>query len=160
MMIDEPLTEPTLVTVAQEPTAAIRHQSVTIADLPALFDAGFPALAASGAALSGPPFAIYHGDPMAVFDLQIGFPVSTPLTAPVPGAVTVEPGVLPSGPAWALTHVGPYDTLGQSWGRLAAAATAQGFVPGPFCEVYVSDPTPETDPATLRTDLFLLGATA
>ena len=55
---------------------------------------------------------------------------------------------------------GPYDTLGQSWGRLAAAATAQGFVPGPFCEVYVSDPTPETDPATLRTDLFLLGATA
>ena len=160
MMIDEPLTEPTLITVAEEPTAVIHHKGVTVADLPALFDAGFPALAASGAALSGPPFAIYHGDPMAVFDMQIGFPVAVPLAAAVPGEVTVEPGLLPSGPALALTHLGPYDTLGQSWGLLATEAAARGFVPTLFCEVYVSDPTPETDPATLRTDLFLLGTPA
>lgn len=157
MIINEPVAEPILVTVAEEPTAVIHHTGVTVADLPALFDAGFSALAVSGAALSGPPFAIYRGDPMAVFDMEIGFPVAIPLEAAVPGAVTVEPGVLPSGPALTLTHLGPYDTLGESWGRLAAEAAARGFVPALFFELYISDPTPETDPATLRTDLFLLG---
>ncbi|MGC4154285.1 MAG: GyrI-like domain-containing protein [Propionicimonas sp.] len=160
MIINEPVPEPTLLTVAEEPTAVVRHTGVTVADLPALFDAGYPALAASGAPLSGPAFALYLGDPMAVFDLEIGFPVATPLPAAIPGAVTVEPGVLPSGPAFVLTHFGSYDTLGESWGRLAAEAAARGFVPSLSFELYVSDPTPQTDPATLRTDLFLLGTPA
>lgn len=160
MMINEPLAEPILLTVADEPTVVIRHHGVTVADLPNLFDAGFTALAASGAALSGPPFAIYRGDPAAVFDMEIGFPVAAPLPAPVEGSVTVEPDTLPSGPALALSHIGSYDTLGESWGRLAAEAAARGFTPTLFFEVYVSDPTPETDPATLRTDLFLVGTPA
>ena len=33
----------------------------------------------------------------------------------------------------------------------------QGLTPaGPMWEVYVTDPTPEMDPASLRTDLFVL----
>jgi len=156
----EPVTEPTLVSLDAVPTAVVRHHGVTMDALAPLFDQGYPAIAASGAALAGPAFALYLGDPATAFDFELGFPVAEPLPAPVPGAVTVEPSELPGGPAMTLSHVGSYDSLPQGWGRLWEAASAQGFTPTCFFEVYVSEPTPQTDPATLRTDLFLVGAPA
>lgn len=160
MFTSEPLTDPVPVTLEAVPTAVVRHSGVTVEDLPPLFDAGYPAIAASGAHLAGPAFALYRGDPQAAFDLELGFPVAEPLAGPVAGAVTVEPSELPAGPAWAVSHLGSYDSLPEGWGRLSAAAAAQGFRPSAFFEVYVTEPTPDTDPATLRTDLFLLGTPA
>ncbi|MDQ7991147.1 MAG: GyrI-like domain-containing protein [Propionicimonas sp.] len=156
----EPVIEPTLVVLATEPTAVVRHHGVTVSELAPLFDAGYPAIAASGAAVAGPAFALYLGDPQAAFDLELGFPVSQPLPAAVPGTVTVEGSSLPGGHAFTLSHVGAYDTLAEGWGRLAAAAAARGFRPTCFYEVYVTEPTAATDPATLRTDLFLVGTPA
>lgn len=156
----EPVTEPTLVTLKPEPTAVVRHRGVTVHELVPLFDAGYSAVAASGAALAGPAFALYLGDPSAAFDLELGFPVSEPLAAAVPGAVTTEPSSLPGGHAFTLSHLGRYDNLSQGWGRLAAAAASQGFRPSCFYEVYVTEPMPGMDPATLRTDLFLVGTPA
>ena len=110
------------------------------------------------AASSGPAFALYRGDPATSFDLELGFPVARPLVAPVPGEVVVEPSFIPAGEALTLTHFGAYDALPQAWAVLSAAAAATGFVPTFFYEVYVTEPSPQTDPATLRTDLFLAGS--
>lgn len=155
MIISDALSEPTLLTIEPEPTAVVRHTGVTIGDLPALFDAAYPAVAASGAAPIGPAFAIYHGDPSKVFDIEIGFPVAEPLGS-VPGAVV--PSTLPPGPALALSHQGSYDTLPAGWDRLMAEARSRGLTPLGWLEVYVTEPTPDLDPATLRSDLFLLVA--
>ena len=156
MIIREPVTEPTAVTLEPVPTAVVRHRGVTVADLPALFDAAYPAIGASGAAIAGPAFAVYRGDPSARFDLEIGFPVTSPVAGPIAGPVTVEPSELPVGPSLTLSHLGSYDALHEGWGRLAGEAAAQGLVPRCFFEVYVTEPTPDTDPATLRTDLYLM----
>lgn len=156
MIITEAVPEPTLVSVEALPTAVVRHEGLTVADLPSVFDAAFPALGASGASLAGPAFAHYLGDPRGVFDLEIGFPVSEPLTSDIAGEPTIRPSTLPIGEALALTHVGSYDTLPESWERLSAAAQTQGLTPTGSLEVYVTMPTPDTDPATLRSDLFLL----
>ena len=106
--------------------------------------------------MAGPAFAIYRGDPSATFDIELGFPVTEPLAHSVPGEVTVEPSTLPSGRALAVSHLGSYDGLGQTWGRLASAAGGRGLQPAYFFELYITEPSPEMDPATLRTDLFLV----
>ena len=55
--------------------------------------------------------------------------------------------------------MGSYDELGRSWQRLTTWIAEQGLQPaGPMWEVYVTEPTPETDPVTLRTDLFCIVA--
>ena len=157
MTFDQPLTEPTRVTREPVPAAVVRHRGVRMDQLRDLLDAGFSALAASGAALAGPAFAVYRGDPSVAFDLDIGFPVAQPLGDPVVvGELTVETSELPGGDLLGLTHIGSYDGLAQSWGVLAQAAQDQGLAPSAFFEVYVTEPSPEMDPATLRTDLYLV----
>lgn len=156
MIIIDPLPEPTVIALDAGPAAVIRHEGVTVADLPTLFDVGYQAIAASGAALAGPPFALYHGDPLDTLDLEMGFPLSHPLTSAVPGDPAVLPATVPAGRALALSHFGAYDSLPGGWDRLIVEAQRRGLTWDGFMEVYVTDPTPETDPATLRTDLFLL----
>ncbi len=157
MEISEPLTEPTLVTREAQPAAIVRHRGVRMDELPSLFDAGFAALAASGAPVNGPAFAVYNGDPTETFDLDIGFPVAEPLADTVTvGDLTVMASELPGGELLGLTHVGSYDTLSSSWAVLANAMLERGLPMSAFFEVYVSEPSPTVDPATLRTDLYFV----
>lgn len=156
MISPEPLTTPTALTLEAAPTAVVRHRGVTMATLRPLFDSGFTALASSGAAIGGPAFAWYRGDTGGEFDLDIGFPLAEPLAQPVQGVETVEPSRLPSGSALVLSHLGAYGSLHESWGRLDEHARRHGLTPTGMLEVYVTQPSPELDPTTLRTDLFLL----
>ena len=153
---DQPRSDPERVELDPLPTAVVRRYGMTIADVRDLFDTGFAALQASGVTPTGQAFAIYRGDPMGVFDAEIGFPVSESFAAPAAeGTVVVEPSTLPAGPALALTHLGPYDSLGDTWGRLMAAVATTVGTPGTtFVEVYVTQPSPDADPAAMRTDLF------
>jgi effector-binding domain-containing protein len=151
---DAPRTEPEQVQLVAVPTAVVRRAALHMDGIRAFFDAGFAAL---GAAVvpAGPPFAIYRGNPATVVDAEIGFPLTAPLAASVPGEVVVDPSSFPPGPALALTHLGSYDTLGETWGRLVAAVTASGAIPGStYIEVYLTEPGPDVDPATMRTELF------
>ncbi len=138
------------------PLAVIRHDGVTLDDVRDLFDAGYAAiggLIGSGAiAPAGPALAIYHGDPQARFDLELGFPVAEPLVSPIDAdGLQVVGTALPAGPALAATHLGSYDDLGEAWSRLTGTPGAEPI--GISIEIYVSDPS--TDPDDLRTDLLL-----
>lgn len=152
MFVAEPMTVPTEVSLPGGPAIAVRHSGVTLDALRPLFDAGFGALAASGAEVSGPGLAVYRGDPTSRFDLDLAFPVAVGVDTEPP----VEPYQLPRGRALGLTHQGGYDGLGQSWARVFAAAAERGLTGGDYLEVYVTEPTPDGDPTALRTDLFLL----
>lgn len=142
------------------PLAVIRHNGIRIADLQPAFDAGYEAIAQNFAGdeltPTGPALAIYHGDPMGVFDLELGFPVQSPPENPLPtasGSVIVASS-LPAGPAVATSVFGSYDGLGAGWAGLVERAGADGLRPGGvWIEVYVSDPS--TTPAELRTDLVM-----
>lgn len=145
---DDPFLSPTDVTLPTDvPTVAEFAESVSIADLPQIFDAAFSVLAQAGPI--GPAYALYSGPPSGLFDLEVGFPV-----AAVPEKFTA--GTFPSGSALALSHIGGFDGLGDAWGRLMQEFTDREL--GPIrliAEIYVSDPT-STPPADLRTDLFVL----
>lgn len=117
MITNEPLTEATLLTAAAVPTAVIRHHGITMDDLRPLFDAGYSAIAASGAPIAGPAFALYTGDVSTRFDLELGFPVTDPLTGPIG---EVEPSELPAGDVLVVSHLGGYDGLGPAWADSSA----------------------------------------
>jgi effector-binding domain-containing protein len=140
--------------------AVVRHDGVTLDALPGLFDTGYAAVArlfAEGTLTpTGPALAIYYGDPMGVFDLELGFPVTQSPSDPiaVDGAVVVG-STLPAATAVVSSHVGPYDGLGSAWGTLVADAATLGHEPsGIWVEAYISDPV-GADPESLRTDLIL-----
>ncbi|WP_256839066.1 GyrI-like domain-containing protein [Ornithinimicrobium faecis] len=148
--------DPEIVTHEAVPTAVVRER-VTMDDLPGLFDRAFttigPVLEAQGVQPAGAAFGYYLSMPTGSFELEAGLPVTTPIT----DAGEVIASELPAGDVARATHAGAYDTLGESWGALVAWAEEQGrTVTTRMWEVYVTDPSPEMDPATLRTDLFLL----
>lgn len=142
------------------PLAVIRHEGIRIADLRDAFDSGYAAIGAAFSAgtliPAGPALAIYHGDPMGVFDLELGFPVQAPPSDPIAtgdGAAIIA-ATLPTGRAVASSVFGSYDGLGAGWAGLVARAAEAGLHPrGVWIEVYVSDPG--VDPDALRTDLLM-----
>ena len=157
---EQPRTEAAWIDVADVPVAAIRYDGVTLDTLAACFDEGFNVLRAAidaGVVVpAGPPLAVYHGDPTATFDVEIAFPVVTALTGEYEHAgVVVRASALAGGRYATVTHLGGYDGLGPAWGNLLGAVGAAGEQPaGRFVEVYLTQPSPEADPATMRTELF------
>lgn len=154
---DAPFSAPTRIDLEPLPLAVVRHERIRLNDIESAFDRGYAALGdlfARGILIpTGPAIALYDGDPQGVFDLELGFPVAGPLTQPVvSGEVTVRPSTLPAGAAYAATHVGSYDGLGEAWRALAHAVDAAPR--GIWIESYVSDPS-DTAPDGLRTDLIM-----
>jgi effector-binding domain-containing protein len=152
-MTDSQLPEPTVVDVDATTTAVIAAV-VPMADMAAFFDSTFstigPVLAGQGVTPVGPAFAAYHGAPGEEADLEAGFPIGAPLR----GVGDVQPSALPAGRVARVVHAGGYDGLGDAWARLHGWLGSQGLTPGELLvEVYVTEPTPDMDPATLRTEL-------
>lgn len=94
-------------------------------------------------------------------DLEIGFPLDGPLFEQLDDdpievdGLRLVASTLPAANVAVTSYVGPYDGMGEAWGEFLGSISAKGFAPGtPFWETYVTEPTPDTDPATLRTDLY------
>lgn len=161
LFVAGPWPTPTLLEAAGHHLAAVHHASVALADLPGAFDSSFPAIATAvasvGAHITGPAVALYVGSPSGPFELTVSFPVADPFPGPVEAlGATVEAAKFPTGPVMVLTHVGGYDSLPASWDHLMSTLAAEGRTPGPrWGEIYVSEPAPDTDPATLRTDIWV-----
>ncbi|MER6677411.1 GyrI-like domain-containing protein [Streptomyces sp. NPDC000983] len=150
---EAPASEPELVTLDPATTAVVRGV-VPVFELREFFDASFSALArtveAQRITLLGPAFGLYHGESEATLDLEVGFVTDRAVT---PEDVVV-PGALPGGRVARLTHCGSFDGLGASWERLHAWMAARGLSAGEDrWETYVTRPTPDMDPAELRTEL-------
>lgn len=137
----------------EQPTAVVRER-VRLDQLPGFFSRAFreaaAALQAQGRHPSGPPFGKYTGMPTEAVDVEAGFPVSQPI-AP---AGEVVPGVLPGGRVVEAMHVGPYDTIQDTYAELRRYFAEHGLTPGEVMwEVYLSDPQRQPDPATWRTGI-------
>lgn len=146
--------EPELVEVDTTPTAVVRG-AVPMTEITTFYDRSFTEVAAVLEHQQLAPqgaFGRYLTPPGEVIELEVGFAVDREIQPE--GEVVAS--TLPGGRVARLTYHGAYDGLGEAWGGLMAWVDEQGLRPaGPVWEVYVSEPTPDSDPSTLRTDLFL-----
>jgi effector-binding domain-containing protein len=136
-----------------EQATVVRRARVPASDLSSFFDETYPRLfaatAAQGVQVAGPPFAMYHGMPGEVIDLEVGFPIQGRFEP----RDDLVPGVLPACRAVVGEHVGPYDQLAQTWMAMQAWGAEHGVhrAGDAFWEQYLSDPRAEPDPEQWRT---------
>lgn len=147
-------TEPEILELDPQTTGVVAGV-IPAAEIAPFYDRAFsalpPALAAQGIAITGPAFGRYNAPPSDTFDLEAGFPVQGEIETDG----DVRASSLPGGRVARLVHEGSFDGLGESWGRLGAWIGEQGLTHGEvFWEVYVTEPSPDMDPADLRTDLY------
>lgn len=145
-----------IVELTPQPTAVVRA-TVAWADLKAVFDRGFrevfTAATAQGVQLAGAPIGYYPTPPGETVTVEVGAPVSAPITA----AGDVAPGELPGGRAVHTMHLGSYDDLPRTYEAIAAWANDQGHtLATAMWETYLDDPSAVSDPATLRTEIHWL----
>lgn len=156
-----PRTEIEIFEAEDVPTAVLRRDNFPMNQMRTLFDQGvaamFPALAQRSIQPIGPAFSLHYRVPTDTTDLEVGFPLSAPMTEEIDAGkdFVVEPSVLPGGRIASISHVGPYAGLGPAWGAFMNRLAADGHQIGlPFWEVYFTEPSPDIDPATIRTDLY------
>lgn len=164
---------PALTEAAERVTASVRVEGFPAAHLPVLFDGVFsrlfPALGEAGVQPAGAAYSLYSRVPADTVDLEVGIPVDRVLDGEVDLGVIEVPGeaggtsfalvarasALPGGRIATAAHLGGYDRLGEAWQALMGALESRGERAAmPFWEVYTTEPRPDMDPATLRTDLF------
>lgn len=134
--------------------AAVVRDVVPMVAVREFFDTSFAALAATISAqrrtILGPAFGVYRGTPGDSVDIEVGF--ATDRAVRPDGDVVA--GSLPGGRVARLLHVGGFDGLGISWGRLHSWIEGNGLSVGELrWEVYLTEPSPDMDPGDLRTEL-------
>lgn len=144
---------PELVTV--EPvTTAVVGGTIAAEEVRDFFDRSFSvlgeALAAQDVTPTGPAFGLYRGIPDETMDLEVGYPTDRAIE---PDG-SAEAGELPGGRVARVVHAGGFDGLGEAWQRLGGWIAEQGLTPAEtYWEVYLTEPSPDMDPAELRTEL-------
>lgn len=107
-------------------------------------------LARKGAGPAGMPFARYHPTGDHRFEVEAGFPASTPTS----GEGEVELSDLPGGLAAVTVHTGSYETIGPVYEALRVWVQEHGGEPiGDAWEVYLTDPDTQPDSSTVRTEV-------
>lgn len=139
----------------REQDTAVVHDRVPTDQIKELFARALPAvmaaLARQGGHPVGPPFAKYFGMPTDTVEVEVGFPVASAVTE----TDGVTRGTLPGGPVVRTLHVGPYDTLPETYDAVMTFMKEEGLEPADaMWEVYLSDPAAQPDPATWRTEVW------
>ncbi len=143
-----------LVEVPSETVARVRRR-VPVQGMAEFFTHAFEqvmhVLPEAGGRVSGPPFGWYHGMPTDTVDVSAGFPVAGDVHVPDGGVVVEE---RPGGRAAVAVHVGPYDTIQDTYGQVMAWIDQHTLTPREdMWEEYLSEPT--GDPANWRTRVVI-----
>ncbi len=139
-----------------EQDTAVEYATLAVAEIGPWLGKAFREVAAylgrKGAGPAGMPFARYHRVADDRFDVEAGFPATTPTS----GEGDVEPSDLPQGLAAVTVHVGPYGAMEPAYAALAEWVRAHDGEPvGDTWEVYLTEPDADSDPATWRTEIVM-----
>lgn len=154
--------KPEIIKAPQVPTVVVAQTDLSMDDMPRFMDGAFGALMAvleeNHIEPVGPAFSLHYRIPEETAELEVGFPVDKELFDEVliGEDLRVVPSTLPAHSIATVSHIGSYGHLGDAWGEFMQWVEENGYSPTvPFWEFYVTEPTPEMDPETLRTDLYV-----
>ncbi len=135
---------------------AIVRVDVPVAELPIVIGDALrevsERMTTAGVELAGPPFTRYPSFDRDTVSAECGFPV----LRPAPAVGRVGSSRLPGGLAASIVHLGPYETIDQTYDQLQRSLDDSGLhACGPMWEVYWTDPAMEPDPARWRTEIIV-----
>jgi effector-binding domain-containing protein len=107
----------------------------------------------NGIEQAGMPLVINH-EWRTSYEFEAGIPIDPAFNSDTPSRGSVQVTTTPSGRMVKAVHVGPYDTMGSTYGKLKAFAAAYGLeLTEPAWEQYISDPG-DTPDAELITHIY------
>jgi effector-binding domain-containing protein len=141
-------------TLAEQDTA-VEYATVSATEIGPWLEKAFTEVASylerKGAGPAGKPFARYHPTSDRRFEVEAGFPASTPTS----GEGEVEPSDLPGGLAAVTVHTGPYDAMEPTYEALRVWVREHGGEPvGDAWEVYLTAPDTQPDASNQRTEVI------
>lgn len=147
------LFEITLVETEAQPAAVIRltcpREEIQQVMSPAIEEV-LAAVSTQGIGPVGPLFAHHFGMQPGIFNFEVGFPVSAPVTP----AGRVKAGEIPGGKVLRTIYTGPYEGLGDAWGEFKDKIASTQHTEAPnLWERYLTGPESSPDPATWQTEL-------
>ena len=144
---------PTITQTAEQPTAVVHltiPKDAIRREMGPAREEVMRALAAQGATPAGPWFSRHFRMDPAVWDFEVGVPVTTAI-APT-GRVTNS--TLPAARVARTNYRGGFEGLGAGWGEFDAWIRAEGLRhDGSLWESYAAGPESGADPAGWRTEL-------
>jgi effector-binding domain-containing protein len=149
------MTDPTVTTLTARPFAYISRKA-KMAEMPKVIGEGFATIshlfAKAGAQMEGMPMAHYldYDTVSATFDLGLSV---RPDQVEALKAAGLSIGETPSGQNMVAVHMGPYDTVAQTYDLMTNTMKAKGLTGSKdMWEVYYSPP--ETPPAEIKTEVI------
>ena len=144
---------PAITTTREQPTAVI-HLTIPRTEIQTAMGPAhqelLSTLAAQGVAPAGPWFSHHFRMDPAMFDFEVGVPVS----APVMSTGRVTSSRLPATRVARTVYGGGYEGLGAAWGELDAWIKREGLKPtGELWEIYTAGPESGREPSGWRTEL-------
>lgn len=141
--------------IVERPTlyALAIHAHSPQSELSQLFDRAYGSImqhiAQLGQPMAGAPYAAYYNMDMSNLELDAGIPTATLLN----GAGEIQAKTIPATRAVTAVHVGPYQTLSDTYKVIWEYIAQHGLQPtGVAYEFYVDDPT-EVAPEALKTEI-------
>jgi effector-binding domain-containing protein len=101
-----------------------------------------------GESPAGPPYAAYYNNEMNDLDIEIGFPVVSPL----PGQGAIHGSFVRAYTAVECLHKGPYSKFSETYGEMIKWMESHDLSPaGAYYEAYLNSPgdTPESELLTV-----------
>jgi effector-binding domain-containing protein len=148
-----------IVEIKEQPTLTIR-ESADLASIPEkmgrIFMEIFAFMQKRGIVPVGPPFSYWHdvfseAASKGIFDMEAGFPVSRP----VESEGRIKAGKLPGGKAVKAVHIGPYETLSETYDAVLSWTKEKGYqVEEYMWETYLTDPDTVPDQSKWMTEIF------
>lgn len=145
--------------IREQPTLTIR-ESATMATIPErmgqIFSEIIVFMGKKGIAPAGAPFAYWHNmnsESMSkgIFDMECGFPVGMPVV----GEGQIKSSKLPGGKAITAMHIGPYETLVETYEAIQTWIKEKGYqVEEDMWETYLTDPCEVPDKSKWMTEIF------
>jgi effector-binding domain-containing protein len=145
--------------IKEHPTLTIR-ENTNLASIPEkmgkIFSEILAFMSEKGITPAGAPFAYWHSmNPESiskgVFDMECGFPVNSPLE----GEGQIERSKLPGGKVITSMHIGPYDTLAETYEEVLSWIKERGYqVDDDMWETYLTNPCEEPDSSKWMTEIF------
>jgi len=104
---------------------------------------------------AGPLFGIYYDDPTKVKPESARYEICVPVTAGTKSDQAVKVKTLDPISAAVAIHIGPYEKVGETYGKLMTWITDNKYLPsGPPREYYLNDPT-QVPAESLKTKIVM-----
>ncbi|MCC6237228.1 MAG: GyrI-like domain-containing protein [Dehalococcoidia bacterium] len=138
--------------LTEQQTAVVRHRIAMseVGSIPGWLGQTYEAIERAGAQPSGMPFVRTLAIDAGGMEVEVGWPVATPVAEDG----DVHASTLPGGPAAVATYFGPYDGIAPAYESVQRWCQDHGRVAsGAPWESYFTDPNEEPDSSKWRTDI-------